>query len=64
MNCTQAQDLLLDDLDAPLVPAERREVMHHLDHCEPCRAFAAPQRQLDAELRDGVPALVQDAGVP
>src|SRR4030042_6563009 len=62
MDCTQAQDLLLDEFDAPLEPAERREALHHLDDCEPRRAFAARQRQLDAELRDGVPALVLDAG--
>ena len=62
MDCTQARDLLLDELDAPLDPAARLEVLHHLDDCETCRAFAALQRQLDAELRDGVPALVPDAG--
>ena len=62
MDCTQAQDLLLDELDAPLDPAKRREALHHLDGCESCRAFAALQRRLDAELRDGVPALVLDAG--
>jgi anti-sigma factor RsiW len=62
MDCTQAQELLLDELDAPLEPAERREARHHLDDCERCRAFAALQRQLDAEPRDGVPALVLDAG--
>jgi hypothetical protein len=62
MDCTQAQELLLDELDAPLEPAERREALNHLDECGRCRAFAALQRQLDAELRDGVPALVLDTG--
>ena len=62
MDCTEAQELLLDELDAPLEPAERREALHHLDGCEPCRAFAALQRQLDAELQVGVPVLVLDAG--
>jgi anti-sigma factor RsiW len=62
MDCTQAQERLLDELDAPLEPAERHEVLRHLDDCERCGAFAALQRQLDAELRDGAPALVLDAG--
>jgi len=62
MDCTQAQELLLDELNAPLEPAERREALNHLDECGRCRAFAALQRQLDVELRDGVPALVLDAG--
>jgi hypothetical protein len=62
MDCTEAQERLLDELDAPLEPAERRELLSHLDDCERCRAFAALQCQLDAELRDGAPALVLDAG--
>jgi len=62
MDCTQAQDLLLDELDAPLDPAERGELRRHLDGCEGCRAFATLQRRLDAELRDGAPVLALDAG--
>jgi hypothetical protein len=62
MDCAEAQDLLLDELDAALEPAARRAALHHFDGCEPCRAFAALQRRLDAELRAGVPALVLDAG--
>ena len=62
MDCTQAQDLLLDELDAPLDPAARSGLRRHMDGCEGCRAFAALQRQLDAELRDGAPVLALDAG--
>jgi anti-sigma factor RsiW len=62
MDCTRAQELLLDELDAPLAPAERGDLLRHLEGCETCRAFAALQRQLDAELRDSAPVVVLEAG--
>jgi anti-sigma factor RsiW len=62
MDCTRAQELLLDELDAPLAPAERGDLLRHLEGCETCKAFAALQRQLDAALRDGAPVLVVEAG--
>jgi len=51
MGCTHAQDLLLDELDGLLEPAERPELLRHLAGCEACREFAGLHRQLDAELR-------------
>jgi anti-sigma factor RsiW len=62
MDCTRAEDLLLEELDAPVAPAERGELLHHLEGCKRCRAFAALQRRLDAELADGAPVLLLDAG--
>jgi len=62
MDCTRAQELLLDELDAPLAPAERGDLRRHLEGCETCKAFAALQRQLDAELRDSAPVMVLEAG--
>jgi anti-sigma factor RsiW len=51
MDCTHAQELLLDEIDGQVEPAERPELLRHLAGCEACRAFAGLQRQLDAELR-------------
>jgi anti-sigma factor RsiW len=61
MDCTHAQDFLLDEVDGLLEPAARPELLRHLAGCESCRAFAGLQRQLDAELRKGIPALSLDA---
>jgi hypothetical protein len=62
MDCTRAQELLLDEFDAPLAPAEQGDLRRHLEGCETCQAFAALQRELDAELRDTAPAMVLGAG--
>jgi len=61
MDCPHAQDLLLDEVDGLLEPAPRPELRRHLAGCESCRAFAELQRQLDVELRKGIPALSLDA---
>jgi anti-sigma factor RsiW len=61
MDCTQVEDLLVAQLDAPDTPAEESELRHHLEGCDRCRAFAALQRQIDAELADGAPVLLLDA---
>lgn len=60
MDCTRAEDLLIERLDAPVAPADESELRHHLEGCDRCRAFAALQRQLDAELADGAPVLLLD----
>jgi anti-sigma factor RsiW len=60
MDCTHAQDLLLDELDGRLGPTEDTELRRHVADCEPCRAFAGLQRQLDAELRKAVPLMTLD----
>lgn len=62
MDCTRVEDLLLEELDAPVAPAERSELLlQHREGCDRCRAFAALQRLLDAELADRAPVLVLDA---
>jgi anti-sigma factor RsiW len=62
MECTRAQDLVLDELDGEPDEAVRDELRRHLDSCPGCQAFAALQRRLDASLREGVPGLAPDAG--
>jgi anti-sigma factor RsiW len=61
MRCTHAQDLLLDELDGLLDPAERPELLRHLAGCEACREFADLHRQLDAELRTSLTVAGLDA---
>jgi anti-sigma factor RsiW len=61
MDCTHAQDLLLDEIDGPLEPAERPELLRHVASCETCREFAGMQRRLDAELRKSFPVAGLDA---
>ena len=61
MDCTHAQDLLLDEIDGLLDPADRPDLQRHLAGCEVCRAFASVQRQLDAELRKSTPVVSLDA---
>jgi predicted anti-sigma-YlaC factor YlaD len=51
MNCTRAQEAILDGLDAVFGDASRDEVRTHLAGCEECRSFAERQRQLDAALQ-------------
>lgn len=60
MDCTRAQDRVLDELDGLLEPTEQPELRRHLAGCEACRAFAGLQRQLDAELRKSVPVMTLD----
>jgi predicted anti-sigma-YlaC factor YlaD len=61
MDCTHAQDLVLDELDGALDAAVRHELRRHLEGCGSCTAFAALQRRLDAELRDSAPTVALDA---
>jgi hypothetical protein len=60
MDCTQAQDLVLDELDDALEPRVQHELRRHLGGCGTCTAFATLQRRLDAELRDSAPTLALD----
>jgi predicted anti-sigma-YlaC factor YlaD len=62
MDCTQAQDRILDELDGLREAPGRQELQQHLAECEPCRSFAALQRGLDAELRASIPVPGPDAG--
>lgn len=62
MECSRAQDLVLDELDGELDGAVRDDLRRHLDACPACQAFAALQRRLDADLREGVPVLAPPAG--
>jgi hypothetical protein len=61
MDCTHAQELLLDEIDGQVEPAQRPELLRHVASCEACREFAGLQRQLDAELRKSFPAAGLDA---
>lgn len=55
MDCTQAQDRILDELDGdPRETVGRQDLQLHLAGCGSCRSFAALQRRLDAELREGI----------
>ena len=62
MDCTQAQDRILDELDGLREAPGRQELQQHLAECEPCRSFAALQRRLDAELRESTPVLAPGSG--
>ena len=61
MDCTHAQDRVLDELDGLLEPADRPELLRHLAGCEGCRAFAGLQQQLDTELRKSLRVVSLDA---
>jgi anti-sigma factor RsiW len=60
MDCTRAQEAILDELDGLLEPTGRGELMRHLADCEACRAFAGLQRRLDAQLRTSLVELRVD----
>jgi predicted anti-sigma-YlaC factor YlaD len=62
MDCTQAQDRILEELDGLREAPGRQELQQHLAECEPCRSFAALQRRLDAELRESTPVLAPGSG--
>ena len=50
MDCTRAQELALDELDAGIADTERAELQRHLATCPACAAFSELQGRLDAEL--------------
>jgi anti-sigma factor RsiW len=50
MDCTRAQELALDELDADIADTERAELQRHLATCPACAAFGELQGRLDAEL--------------
>lgn len=50
MNCTQAQNEILEAFDETRPTQVRREVDAHLETCVRCAAFLARQRTLDAHL--------------
>lgn len=62
MECTHAQELVLDGLDGELDEAARADLRRHVDGCPGCQSFATLQRRLDAALRVGAPALAPAAG--
>lgn len=50
MTCHEAEELLLESFDEPLVLVVRRALDAHVAGCRACSAFAAQLRAVDAEL--------------
>ena len=52
MDCGEAVDALLQDLDGDLTDAKRALIEQHLAACEPCGAAASFERELRAVIAD------------
>ena len=50
MTCHEAEELLLESFDEPLVLVVRRALDAHVAGCRACSAFAAQLRAVDAQL--------------
>ena len=50
MTCREAEELILDGIDSPLEPSERRTLNQHLTECDACRQFQQTQLALDVSL--------------
>lgn len=50
MSCAEAEELILESLDAPLDAASERSLTSHLGHCAACRELQQTQRALDVSL--------------
>jgi hypothetical protein len=50
MRCAEAEELILESLDAPLDAESTRALADHLTQCASCREFQRTQRELDVSL--------------
>ena len=58
MYCHEAQELVLESLDATVLSETNAELVSHLAVCAGCRNFAAVQNALDSRLTASIPAPV------
>ena len=56
MDCHQAQELVLESLDATARTGTNPQLAPHLAACSGCRSFAAVQKALDLRLAASIPA--------
>jgi len=50
VTCHQAEELILESIDNPLDPAQRRALDQHIGECGACRQFQRSQLALDVSL--------------
>jgi len=62
MHCHEAQELVLDSLDAAVRVEMDAELASHLAACAVCRDFVAVQNALDSRLTASIPAPVLPQG--
>ena len=63
MTCAQAEEHLLDSIDAPLAATEQRAVDLHHSSCDGCREFAAQLHAVDAQLSMALPPVAAPASI-
>jgi predicted anti-sigma-YlaC factor YlaD len=56
MDCHEAQELVLESLDAAVPAGTNPELVSHLAACSECRSFAEMQQALDLRLTASMPA--------
>jgi len=64
MNCLEAQEKILENLDGALTATDQAHLQHHLSRCDACTRFAEVQRAVDHKLAESLrpPALTGDFG--
>ncbi|HUJ31359.1 MAG TPA: zf-HC2 domain-containing protein [Candidatus Acidoferrum sp.] len=50
MNCSEARERILDNLDGSLAAADQELMQRHISDCDACAHFAEAQRALDRKL--------------
>jgi hypothetical protein len=55
MECTEAQERILESLESPLAHAQQAQLMSHIAVCPACRSFHELQEHIDRRLAAALP---------
>jgi hypothetical protein len=61
MDCTEAQEQILESFEAPLPPAQHAQLVTHIANCPGCRRFYEVQQQIDRRLQTALQSATANA---
>jgi hypothetical protein len=62
MDCTEAQESILESLISPVTDEQRLRLTRHIAACLSCRGFQEVQREIDKRLTEALPSTGLSAG--